>query len=398
MKKAFKSIKRHHVHRVVDVGDFLLTAAVVLLAFATVISGYGGYVNPSVIPAAALVAMMFPVFMLLSVATLVALIIVRRRLALVPVVSILLSLPSLLVYCPLNFGHAPSEKEASRSFKVMTYNALNWTDYSYEGLDTVTPNASVQLVLDADPDILCLQECSGPTLHTPGVTPGLLDEFFKRYPYVERVPTSSLTIYSKFPITRLVDNDRFSETADYACYRLNVRGRLLTLYNVHLQSIGLSPEDKALYREITDGRTEVGEINRVRDNIFSKLYAAFINRSRQAQSLRSFVDNRKGDIIVCGDFNDIPGCYAVREVKGSDMSDAFYDAGTGPSVSYRAGRFYFRIDHMLYRGDFHAINSQRIRGGLSDHYPIITTFVWDEPSKLETDRMKSSNNNTLNNK
>lgn len=385
MRKLFSGIKRHHIHRVSDAGDFILTAVTVLLAFATIASGYAGKADPHTIPSAAMAAMMFPLFVVLSLMAAVVLLIVRRRLLLVTLASFALSMPALLVYSPMNLGRTPTADELPRSFKVMTYNALEWSDYTYTKLDTVTPNRSVMTVLDADPDILCLQECGSVTLHTPGVTHELLDTFFRRYPYVEHVPLN-LTLYSKFPITRLVGQEEMSNTADYVCYRLNVRGRLLTLYNVHLQSIGLSKEDKTLYHEITAGKTEAREITRVRDNIFSKLYAAFVMRSDQTRLLRSLIDTRGGNVIVCGDFNDIPGSYAVRTVMGGDLRDAFADAGTGPSVTYRAGRFYFRIDQMLYRGDFRPVKSERIRDGLSDHYPVMTTFVWDEPSVVETRR------------
>lgn len=390
MKKYLPKIKRHHIHIAVDTGDFILTAATVFLAFTMVFAGYGGYFNPQQLPAAALAAMMFPILVVVSLAALVALLIMRRRLVWVTLVSFILSIPPLLVYCPLNFGHEPVGEEAARSFKVMTYNALGWCDYTHNSLDTVAPNRTVKVVLDADPDILCLQECGSVTLHTRGVTRELLDTFFRRYPYVERMPKTSLTVYSKFPVTRFVGGDTLSKSADYFCCRLNVRGRLLTLYDTHLQSIGLSHEDKALYREITDGKTEAREISRVRDNIFSKLYDAFRQRTSQTSIIRKLIDERGGNVIVCGDFNDIPGCYAVRNLMGDDMHDAFADAGTGPSITYRAGRFYFRIDHTLYRGDFHAVNSVRIRDGLSDHYPVMTTFVWDEPSIVETDKMREN--------
>lgn len=37
------------------------------------------------------------------------------------------------------------------------------------------------------------------------------------------------------------------------CYKLDVEGHPLYLINVHLQSIGLNPKDKALYMELTEG-------------------------------------------------------------------------------------------------------------------------------------------------
>lgn len=380
-----------HLNRLVDTGDFMLTAAVVFFAIATIVSAYGGYADPSVFPAAALVAMTFPGFVLATVVILAVMLFVRRRLAIVAALALLAAGPALFNYCPLRFGHDPTPAEEPRAFTVMTYNALGFTDYTGQGLDAAEPNRTVRMILEQDPDILCLQESvSLVPDEARGISTEMAVEFYTRYPYMVRSGHSALVLYSKFPVTRLVADQNMSATADYVGYRLNVRGRLLTIYNMHLQSIGLSPDDKALYHQLTDAKTSVNEMARVPAALFAKLYAAFNERAKQARFIRELVESRGGNVIVCGDFNDIPGSYAVRTVKGHDMHDAFADAGTGPSVTYRAGRFYFRIDHMLYRGDFHAINCERLRDGLSDHYPLMATFVWDTPSIVEQNSMPAA--------
>lgn len=83
-------------------------------------------------------------------------------------------------------------------------------------------------------------------------------------------------------------------------------------------------------------------------------------------------------MIVAGDFNDIPGCYALRELCRDDFRNAFTEAGCGPIVTYHANRFYFHIDHIVYRGNMEAVAYRRGDCEASDHYPVIATFRWTD--------------------
>ena len=80
-------------------------------------------------------------------------------------------------------------------------------------------------------------------------------------------------------------------------------------------------------------------------------------------------------MIVCGDFNDTPGSYSYRTVRGDDMRDAYLDCAFGPAITYHDNRFYFKIDHVLYRGNLRAVDIERGRIDASDHYPLLATFV-----------------------
>ena len=79
---------------------------------------------------------------------------------------------------------------------------------------------------------------------------------------------------------------------------------------------------------------------------------------------------------MAGDFNDIQGSYALRTILGDgDMHDAYAENAFGPTITYHGNRFYFRIDHVLYRGDMEAVDIERGDTPSSDHYPLLTTFV-----------------------
>lgn len=82
-------------------------------------------------------------------------------------------------------------------------------------------------------------------------------------------------------------------------------------------------------------------------------------------------------MVLCGDFNDVPGCYAVRALEKCGMHDAYAQTALGPTITYNLNRFYFRIDQTLYKGDFKAVSVERGALDSSDHHPLLTTYVWD---------------------
>ena len=55
----------------------------------------------------------------------------------------------------------------------------------------------------------------------------------------------------------------------------------------------------------------------------------------------------------------------------------YVDGGTASfTYTFHGSRLYFKIDQVLYRGDMIATSCHRDRAGSSDHYPLVTTFVW----------------------
>jgi len=361
-----------------EIGRGIGVGMLVFLAFATIIAAYGGMVNPDIFPAAALIAMTFPGLIVIDILVLVLLIVLRRRIAWVAAVVLVVCLPSLLNFAPLGIHGKLSPDEKQQSFTFMTFNTLHWEDY--ENTDPpIVPNPSLQYVIDTDPDILCVQESTPTGVRVnKGITPAQRDTIDRRYPYaiIDHL-FPGLALYSKYPVTRVVLQDSICGTAVMAAYRVSIQGHLLTIYNLHLQSLLLTPEDKILYSDITRRGGGADKIVAVRDQIFSKLYNAFKFRAVQARYIRSLLDKRSGNTIVCGDFNDIPGCYAVRTIMGDDMRDAYADAAFGPAITYHKNRFYFRIDHILYRGAMRAIDMERGTDVISDHYPLTATFIWN---------------------
>ncbi len=338
------------------------------------VASYGGLVNPDFWAIPAMVAMTLPFWTVVELLMLVVTLLVSRRDAVIPGLTLLVCLGGIWNICPLNLPHAPlTEAQERRSFTLMSYNT-----FAFHDVDDITypwGNRTADNIIRANPDILCMSESFSvaPNPNT-GVTWEQADTVAYRYPYVIRGDKGA-AIYSRFPLTRIETAQPPEEWAYWLCGEADIKGERVLIITVHLQSIGLTPEDREMYAHIAEGNADAGiaDFSRL---VISKLSAAFRARASQARKLRALIERLGYDnVIVCGDFNDITGCYAIHRIMDTGMHDAYRTVGCGPMITYHAKRFYFHIDHVLYRGALEPVSIERGRVPSSDHYPVHATFI-----------------------
>ena len=336
---------------------------------ALLLSGYGGHINPATWPIGAIALMIFP--LLLAVIVLIILIDLAtwRRLTFLPTFSLLICAPAIWSICPLNISR-PKASPSEQVLSVMTYNVYNFYDVHKPDSCQNSINTYTTIIA-ADADIVCLQE-SPPILNSAGWgKPELRDSVMALYPY--RTNNETQNIWSKYPF-EIIDMPLTGEpTAIFQCARVQVNDSEIMVYNVHLQSIGLSTEDKELYDNLTSKPTthyiEEGR------GLISKITQAMKKRAEHAQILHQVIDSIGGErIIVCGDFNDIEGCYAERCIADHRLRSLYTSVGFGPVITYYVNRFYFNIDHILY-GGLKPLTYECIKVKASDHYPVKGTFA-----------------------
>lgn len=351
-------------------------AVSVIVAVAFVASAYGGIADPMSSAKLSVLGLCFPIMLVAVLCLLVVWLCLRQwGVAAVLAVAMIASAGPILTLSPVNIGGGLNDADKARSFKVLTYNVMNFVDYTEEGH---TPNRTIDFILQTDADLVCLQEAAqADRFDRCEYVVDRIKDIRAKYPYYYN-EAGDQVLLSKYPFRFTGDSIDVNGRNKFLGFDVNMNGRHIKVFNCHLESIGLTETDKDLYWKLTQLKRmrNMDDIEEVRETLVSKLAKAFRQRSIQAHALRECIDRAGENVIVCGDFNDTPDSYAHRTVMGSDMSDAYQDCAFGPTITYHSNRFFFRIDHILYRGCFKAVDIKRGKVNCSDHYPLIATFVF----------------------
>lgn len=354
----------------------------VLIAGLAIFSGFASHIDQEYMPFAGIFAMTFPLWYFLSMALLIVNLICCRWLSIISLMTLLIAFKPFLVFSPMNFSKTElTDEERNRSFKIMSYNVLSMIDL--EGLSTPDNNRTMHTILNSGADAVAILENENMGLMKDIVPHIQIDSLNRIYPYFSRGSRGTV-LYSKRPILHVVPPENTHSQGSIEIFRTFVNdSRPLNIIAVHLESFGLNDDDKELYRDLTDTdkleETNKKEtLNRVRQQLISKLLQAFQKRAMQGKMLRSFVEQLPGDVVICGDFNDVPGCRTIKILEEIGMKDAYAEVALGPTITYNAPYFHFRIDHVMWRGNFRPVDIERGNVASSDHYPMLTTFVWDK--------------------
>lgn len=357
----------------------------VIVGAVMIFSGYAGNISPlSEGGLYGVVALSFPIWMAASFLLLAVQLFIYRRGAAVTGAFMLACAGPLLTNCPLNIRFfKPDAPEGWRSFTLMTYNCSNlnfWKQPGHIVGDTLAPNPIVDDIIRHKPDVVALQELHALKQDVSlNITAAQIDSIRRIYPHIV-CSGKALVLLSRFPVEPIhLDFTPHGVGGDMSAYAISVYGRRVALFNVHLQSIGLSHADKSLYTDLTSLKTSEGlrsDLHGVKSQLLSKLSAANVARARECRQLLRYLSYYGGpDAIVCGDFNDGPGCYSIRELEGFRMKSVYPEIGFGPMITFNDNRFYFCIDHVLYRGDMKPLDITKGRMKWSDHYPLTVKFA-----------------------
>ena len=260
--------------------------------------------------------------------------------------------------------HLKTKEIPADCIKIMTYNVMSFGNIT-QHTDS-DPHPILQYVIEQNPDIVCFQEYA---THRK-LTNDVIREALKTMPYYT-FQSGSLAVFSKYPIAS-VRKIPIETWRNGACsVELDIDGRKVTLINVHLESNGISIDERVDYYDFTS-EPDRQKLENFTHMMFRRLMPAFKKRAGQAQIISEVIrENPNPYVVVCGDFNDTPISYARRTIKGG-LKDAFVESGCGMGISFNRYRFLFRIDYILHGKNMKSYNSAV--GGLktSDHYPVCT--------------------------
>lgn len=352
--------------------SFIIATLNIIVAILTIASAFAGYIDPQSISLAPILCMTFPIWAILTIILIPITFLIRKRYTLIPLATLLICISPILSICPLNFTSDNSNPESNNSFSLLSYNVHNFKPH-----DNIYPedktNATLSFIIRTDADIVCMQECEYlsplPAWH---VYRPQVDSLKKQYPHRIISPDNGESILSKYPVKNISSNGFYSH------FNVTIDNQALDIINVHLRSLRLTVDDKKQYQALADFDDSTNIETSAWKSIISKIAIAAKLRAKQATAIRNYIekiDNK--NIIVCGDFNDIPRCFAINTISDGEFKDVYAQCGFGPTITYHRDRIYFRIDHILYKGNFKATSIDRNDIDRSDHYPLYATFSWD---------------------
>lgn len=223
---------------------------------------------------------------------------------------------------------------------------ISWNVQDFH-LNADTLRHSAKVLLSQQPDILCFQERP----HTNLLAWDTIRTVFSAYPYTminsREDEVLNLAVFSRWPI---LDRKEFYFPNSYNKFMqvdIHTGNRIIRLFNVHLQTTGMTPELKET-------------------SIWQRMVGNAGMRNMQADTLHKAIASSPYPVIVCGDFNDVPSSYAYAQVSRG-LKDCFKEAGHGWGGSYQALGSLFRIDHMLCSEEAEVIRYTLTDNPWSDH-------------------------------
>lgn len=339
-----------------------------LISALMLLCAYSSYIDPRVIPVLSCAGLAFPIFLLLNTAFLVFWLVVYKKYALLPFLTLLASLGALRSYVPVNAPEFDIPKDA---IKILSYNVMAYMfDKPHE---KGNPNEVLEYLAQSGADIICTQEA----LLSKNKNGKLLNEDVVRkvmsdYPYYSHFQkgVNCLDCFSRYPILATHRLTYESAGNGSVAYEIKVGRDTLLVINNHLESNKLTLDDRAIYKDLIKDPEHTIQTEASRQ-LIAKIVDASVIRSSQADSVAKYIrESQHKNIIVCGDFNDSPLSYSHRVIR-ENLTDAFIESGSGLGISYHKNGFYFRIDHILVSNNWQPYNCTIDRSiDASDHYPI----------------------------
>lgn len=359
----------------------LRVASFILFAL-TIVSGYCGYVNPIFWATPAIGSLLFPYLAIGTLLTSIVWFICRRFITGgVGILALLCCGSTLFMSLPVNFSK--KSKVGEKTFTIVSFNCIHFQDLRQPG---VVPNRSLQWILDADADIVGMAEIYGfAHVARATMTETQLDSLDRMYPYISTDGTHDVQLMSKYPFTEevLPVLEIYDEVIDktywfrgYGLYKLRIRGLELNVMMVHLPSFQLNEEERDIITDVKGIGSAKRSLKEFRGSVREKMEDGFRLRALITERILEILKDIKEPVIVCGDFNDVPGSWCYREFLKSGLRDAYTETSFGYIPTYNLHLMYFHIDQMLYKGNLRPLYVKRSKMDASDHYPLIAEFAY----------------------
>lgn len=345
-----------------------------LLFVVTILFAYGGYCDPAYFTLPAIGLIFFPYIATLTLIISIVWLCLRKFvIGSIGIASLLACGPTFSEAVPLKF-HNPASND-KQSFTLVTFNSLHLRDIRKPDSPY---NRSLSYLISCGADFVCIQELYGfgkPDLSES--TKDQVDSLFRVYPYQSDDGWREIEFISKYPFETLdfrLPPDGTNYSRNFACYKMNIDGHELVVASVHLPSFGLTESDRDIITELAKKNGAEKSLHKFEGSIYQKMRAAFKYRAQISKGIAEVLQQFKCPVIVCGDFNDVPGSWTYRNFTKSGFQDAYANTGFGHIITYNQHLMLFHIDQILYRGDIIPLWVKKGDINASDHYPLMAKF------------------------
>jgi endonuclease/exonuclease/phosphatase family metal-dependent hydrolase len=214
----------------------------------------------------------------------------------------------------------PVFKTEATDLKVMSYNVRLFNKFEWSDKRTVPIEIS-DFVKSKKPDILCIQEFSNAVEFDYSYFPHkfILSKGVK-------IKTGQ-AIFSKFKIINSGEIVFPNSNNNVIFADVKREKDTIRVYNMHLQSIKITPD----INELNDDIQVIDQ--KKSERMLKRMSKAFKMQQQQAEILMEHKNKCSYPIIICGDMNNSAFSYVYRVIRG-DLQDSFEEAGSGFGKSY----------------------------------------------------------------
>lgn len=301
----------------------------------------------------------------------------RKRRILLSVATLLVSYK--LVIAVIGFNIFPDKAtETTPRLRVMTWNVHGLGIFDRPAVRN-RDEEIIALIQQQAPDIICIPEFY--TVYNNAMKPyssmilqrcGYKEFRFKDDNSIGAKIYLGTAIFSKYPLRSFKDIPLHKYVYLLQCDVKLPSGQIVRMFFSHLQSFLLSTGEKTFIEEVKHRNKEI-EMNTSK-TLIRRFGEAYVKRAVQADSAAAIIAQSPYPVILCGDFNDLPGSYTYNKMKGH-LADAFTRKGFGFGRTFNLFSPTLRIDYIFY--DPAALKVTRYQSPpttLSDHNPVIVDF------------------------
>lgn len=341
-----------------------------IVAICTLLGKTACFVNPTEYVLPSYLGLVFPYLVMANVALIIFWGIKRNFHFVISLAALTICFPE----CRRTFSIGSDQETIGDTLSVMSYNVQ-----LFETFAPLKKNQTVELIVNANPDIICIQEY-GYSNNKEHLTKENLKKAFGRYPY-SYFKTNKLSwaqvgvcILSKYPIINQEVINIDSEINGVIYADILFKGDTIRVFNCHLESNRITEEEKETLQKIKKVSKE--DANHVVNSVSNKLSVSYKKRAAQADMVHEVIQKTHYPIILCGDFNDVPVSYAYHTIRGNNLADAFEECAKGYGYTYNKKLFHFRIDQIMHSKEGKAVQFEVGDKDYSDHYPISCKIVF----------------------